>query len=116
MEKIYVVTTIYVPRDSWDLDTWTPEFMVEQYPETRTRCVAWYPNEEDAIACVENGGAFLSEDGYYNLAVIEELEPGIYPYPSDEGEKWYAYNEETKAWVLFIKPKFYDRIKGFGIG
>ena len=116
MEKIYVVTTIFVPVESQGLDTWSKDFKVEDYPKTKTRCVAWYPEESNAIASVMGGGTFLSEDGYYNLAVIEEIGPGIYPYPGDDGEQWFSYDNETEKWSPTDKPKFYERVMGFGIG
>jgi hypothetical protein len=116
MKSIYVVTTIYVPKEAWDMDMWSEDLSYDLVPETKTRCVAWYPEESDAIACIMGGGTFLSEDGYYNLAVIEHIKPGIYPYPREDGEQWFSYDSETKEWAPTDKPKFYERVQGFGIG
>ena len=113
MDSIYVVTTIYVPKEFWDIDI-MEETDVSKWPKTSSRCVAWYPDNQHALNCVTGGGKFLSEDGYYNLAVIEHIEPGIYPYPKDGEEQWFGYKDEQ--WYAIEKPKFYNRTMGFGIG
>ena len=90
------------------------------------RCVGWFPTKKQAIDTVTDleTGENISEEGYYPLAVVEELRPGIYPCPpiSEEWFKWCSYwtgqHTEPQKWGYFSthKPNQYKNAVNFGIG
>ena len=66
------------------------------------RVVGFYTDLETAKQAIEENWCDLYENGYYKYAIIEELEPGLYPYC----EKPIFYK-----WEGTIEEGSYKRIK-----
>jgi len=105
MKKIYLITTIYL----------SPEKLKSNKIRAcdRKRCVGYYFKLKDAKHTVESDWASLSECGYYNVLVIEEMGQGLYGDHEINKEYWYIYKD---GWKEMDKPKCFDHIVNFGIG
>lgn len=69
---------------------------------TRSRTVGFYNSFEKAEKAVENNYGDIYECGYYNYAVIENIEEGLYQY--DFKGKWYRWNEDNDAFERCERP------------
>jgi|GEM_PF-6134826 len=72
------------------------------------RTIGWTVDVNDAIRFVRENVGGMSENGYYDLAVVEELGEGIYNHALQQF--WFMWNEK-KGYLPIIKP---DRYKIFG--
>lgn len=86
------------------------------------RCVGYFENLADAQAVLEKNLGDLAEDGYYNLAVIEEIGPGLYAAAKRE-RYWYCYHDLHKegifggcGWRPSVAPHHFERTTNFAIG
>ena len=100
--SIHTVTTIpYHPADPW-----------EKRRSHFQRCWGFYHTREEA----RDGLKYRCDDecGYYNYAIIEEFEPGI--YTAAKNEEWYMYDFNAREWLLVAKPEFSVNTINYGIG
>ena len=113
MNKIYTITTIKLPKEYFDIG-WIDdeEYSKLDKKKVRTRCIGWYDTVEEAKRIVEGNVMDISEDGYYNMVVIEDVERGLW-MPADN-ELWYELKDNK--YVPCDKPKYYDKVVCFGIG
>ena len=81
--RIFTVTTIHIDLNA---DKWQVE------PVSRSRCVGWFGDIESARRVILTNSADIYEQGYYNHAVIEELDEGLYPHPVSE--TWFCWRDE----------------------
>ena len=52
---------------------------------------AIYDNIVDALLCVERNAGDLSDDGYYQYAMICPFELGLYPILEKEDQLWFEW-------------------------
>lgn len=99
MKTIYTVTTMH--------------FREPDYGPT-PRCVAWFPSLDEARACIlENRGDIW--ETVYTYALIEELEPGL--YPDMAAEHWFIWNHEEHAYeATTARPAEAEQWAHFSIG
>lgn len=79
----------------------------------RTRAVAFYFSLSDAFETVINNAGDIWET-CYDYAVIEEVEPGLYPYGHN---RWFfKYDINTGLYNLIDEPDFIKHYINFTIG
>lgn len=96
MDAIYTITTL-----------------VEVDVQSNSRCVGWYPTQEQAHNCVVSNCCDIHE-GDYEYVVIEAVGLGVYSYV--RGEWWYKWDRESEAYQSIEKPESLEHVCGFGIG
>lgn len=80
-----------------------------------TRVVGFFDSLEQARNCVESNCGDIYEEGYYNYAVIEELESGIYPACQNPiFYEWFG-DKKTGGYREVSKPKEFEGFIGFTI-
>lgn len=95
MEHIYAITTIGLP----DRDTQPHDITVNEI-RYRVRTVGVYKSEEDARRVLTSNWGGLSEDGYYEFAIIEELPFGLYPIPTWKAIFKFVDGTREEGWQL----------------
>lgn len=88
-----------------------------QKPATHTRSWGWFPSFELAEDTVMTNDGDIYEDGYYNLAVIEEVSWGS--LAMSEPRQWYRVEHKGDANYVITKidvPEVYERAIGFALG
>jgi hypothetical protein len=81
-------------------------------------CIAWFSGErlKDAESSILENWCDMSEDGYWQWAVIEEIREGeIYPCPP-ESEIWFSWDKKKGEYKPCSKPKELVDVVNFGIG
>lgn len=96
LARIYTVTTLH--------------FSDQMYGRS-PRTVAWYPSLETAQQSVVDNWGDIWETTY-RYAVIEELEPGL--YPRVVAEHWYEWIEDR--YRPCAKPTQLEGVSHFSIG
>lgn len=80
------------------------------------RVVGYFFSFEEAEEAVLNNWGDLYEDGYYEYAVIEGLEDGLYSVDlHPQFYKWEG-DKETGGYKKIERPEFTKRFTGFTIG
>jgi hypothetical protein len=83
-------------------------FMITTFnaDKSHIRCVGYYNKFEYAEECIKINNGNIYENGYYPYAVIEEVEPGIYPLGKN---KWfYEWGDQFDHENGYKKCKFED--------
>lgn len=93
----YVVTTLYSDKN--------------KIP--RTRNVAILKEEIDAIDVVVGNYGDIHETNY-DYALIEQLQPGL--YPNVLKESWFKWNDEKERYIGCERPREFAHIINFTIG
>lgn len=83
-------------------------------PKNDNRCIGYYPKIEQARWLVIHNFDILSENGWYQWAVIERFGPGWYNTDYFGQEEWYKFHKKGARKIL--KPKRFARVINFGIG
>lgn len=104
MNKIYVV--MVMTSLSWDEQIKEIDFGSE-------RVVGWYSNYKDAYEDVANNACDIWE-AYYQYALLEELEEGL--YCPVQNRWWFKYNQEKDGYEEISEPEFCENYTGFTIG
>ena len=78
------------------------------------RCVAFTTDKMKAIDFVKYNYNDLSEDGSNLYAIVERIEPGVYPRILES--IWFKWDKEKKEYVGCDIPKKLCHITNFGIG
>jgi hypothetical protein len=78
------------------------------------RTVGWFKTEEEAKEIVENNCGDIYECGYYQYAVVEEYESGLYIMSYEK--QWYRWNKEQEKYEPIRKPSKFNRICNYAIG
>ena len=89
------------------------------YDSNRKRLVGIFEKFEDAENVIKENICDICECNYYNIAIIEEVDYGMYPYP--KREEWYTmeskfqYRDENGYhydynWKKIDKPKVFKDI------
>jgi hypothetical protein len=95
-EYYYTITTMYFRKG---------------IPKTRT--VAVVKEEMEAIDIVRGNYGDIHE-GSYNYALIEQLQPGL--YPTVLKEMWFKWNTTKQEYIGCVKPKLVAHMVSFSIG
>jgi hypothetical protein len=101
MDKIYFVTCIQNKKDS------------ENFSEIKSRCWGWFKKQEDAIKYTKLNVTDMAEDGYYNYAVIEEIQEGILQLALNE--LWLQIGEDKNSFKECEKPEWSKGIVNWSI-
>jgi hypothetical protein len=84
------------------------------------RTPAIYTDMESAILALKNNESDMSDDGFYQYAVIEETSLNVvYPFVDSGKQKWFRYNSvlnEFEPCEPSNVPNKISRLHGFGIG
>ncbi len=85
----------------------------------RSKISAWFSDFNDAEQVILNNYGDIFEDNYYNIALIEKVNKGL--YPESTCVSWYeAIYEDPYSDPVSIKkiemPTCLDKICNFGIG
>lgn len=80
---------------------------------SRSRTVGYTMTFSAAEKIVNKNSGDIYEDGYYNYAVIEAVEEGIYQY--DENPKWFKWDKTKMGFYECERPNIPGMI-GFSIG
>lgn len=70
------------------------------------RAPGYFYRVETAFECISNNRGDIFEDGYYNYAVIEDIEGGL--YPNIEEVQWFYYNRKDRSILTVEKPYIKD--------
>ena len=81
------------------LTTFSPSYLANGQKERRVRTVAIYQNKESAVETIEKNRGDLNEAGYYNWAIIEEYEYGLYPEVDHDSSLLYKFDREKEIWI-----------------
>lgn len=92
---MYFITTIYIKDNNLK----------------KSRCVGYYNDKNDAIKVLNDNFGDLYECGYYNFAVIEKVEEGIYRY--DSNPIWFKWNKKKEGFFKTKKPACTKSLVGF---
>ena len=108
---LYVITLIRDNRPS------TENMELEWSRDISTRGKTICLTLEEAKLIVENNVVDLSEEGYYNYVVIEEIKSSWIPCLV-ENEVWYKWEggKYHGKYIEISKPKRYKHTCNFGIG
>lgn len=79
-----------------------------------SRCVGWFMNIGEAMESVIKNYGDISEEGYYNYCVIEEVGSGLY-YAFSRKELWFEWKEDNYE-LLENKPEHFKNICNFSMG
>lgn len=88
----------------------------ENFGRWNTRRVGWFRTYADAEQIVVGNYGDICENFYYEYAVIERFEPGLYPISRES--VWYKFekkDEEVTASRVDTPEKFRN-IVGWGLG
>ena len=102
---IFTITTFNLTAESKeiDLDAETGDEQLGRWKTVeRSRCVGYYHEFKlaEEVVCSDNN-MNLNEDGYYSHAVIEQVEPGL--YPDDPIDHRWFYKWDGKNYVKLEK-------------
>ena len=102
LKLIYVVTTLYAKEDEFDI--------------TRRRSPGFFYKEEDAERCIKENWGDIYEEMYYNLAIIEPFEEGLYAVV--DKIRWFRVERIEQEYKIteIETPKGYQQILGFSLG
>lgn len=105
MSSIHTVTTIAHHPDNPSL---------RRFPSLRSfpRCWGYHLTREEARIGMQQ--SCDDEAGYYNYAVIERYQPGMYAIAEDA--EWYEYNHAKREWTAIEEPEFARQTINFAIG
>ena len=78
----------------------------------KCRCIGFYPTLKDARNVILKHSRMISEQGYYQLAVIEKFGFGWYYY--SRFQEWYRLGKKKAKRIG--TPKSFKRVCNFGIG
>ena len=70
------------------------------------RTVGFYHTLHDAERCLSEGWGDLPEAGWYQLAVIEKVSPGLYPIIKDV--YFYKFDKDSEKWAKIDPPSWYN--------
>lgn len=104
-KKIY--TIVVIRTDNPDRDE---SFSVG---EDQIRTIAWVSEFGDANRIVFENIGDLSEQGYYKLAVIEEIYEGIYPTAARQW--WFMWNRDLEKYIPINRPQQYKLFGRIGM-
>jgi len=79
-----------------------------------SRCVGFTTDKMRAVDIVSHNYGNINEEGYYKYAVVERIEPGL--YPSVLEAIWFQWNKDKKRYDGCTVPKGLGHIVNFGIG
>jgi hypothetical protein len=74
--------------------------------EDRIRTVAWTVDVSDAIRIVSDDIGQISDAGYYNLALVEELAEGVYNMAINQW--WFQWNDKDEKYYQINKPERFN--------
>ena len=78
-------------------------FKIEDNKIILSRAPGYYFTVEQCFRCIENNIGDIFEDGYYNFAVIESIEPGLYQEGRDI--QWFEYDKQNRVITTVSKPR-----------
>jgi len=76
-------------------------FKIENNKIILGRTPGYYLTAEQCFRCINNNICDIFEDGYYNFAVIESIEPGLYQDGRDI--QWFYYDKKNNM-VSTVAP------------
>lgn len=91
----------------------------------RQRTVGFFDLLEEAQTCIKENYGDLWEIGWYDMAVIEKLEAGLYPFAETKDEHWYAVDFDMARMgdpgyahhvIAVNKPTMLEGICSFALG
>ena len=85
---------------------------IDSYGAKGTRVVGYFKTLADAKYCIEHNCGDIYEDGYYPYALIEAVEPGLYPTTFDS--IWYKWDKD--GYKSIEKPVELKSVCNFTIG
>jgi len=105
---VFTITTLGVPDGDWGSVA-----SVAAVPRRRT--VGFFRSRREAESMLTGDFGDLGEAGYYQLAAVEEIPPGLYPVA--RGAKWYRYDVAWEGttrpvWVETEPPAWAERLTG----
>lgn len=104
--KIYTITTM-------DLDDPNKSKFIPFSIRVK-RCVGWFPTLKEAIGIVEGNYGSLDECNYYTLAVIEEVDDGLYGHTNPDKNVWFEWKDD--CWQKIERPECFKQVVAFGMG
>lgn len=94
------------------------------------RCVGYFTSLEEAEKVLSNNLGDLTEKGYYDTAVVEEISPGL--YPRSKKISWWRYSRTTyeyleglvdpaerlptEGWLPCEEPTEHQHVCNFAVG
>jgi hypothetical protein len=78
------------------------------------RCIGLAVDKMRAIDIVSHNCGDINENGYYTYAVVERIEPGLYPAVLEA--IWFKWNKNKKRYDGCTVPKEFAHMVNFGIG
>jgi len=107
-DPVFAITTLGVPDDDWGSVASAAEV-------PRRRTVGFFRSRPEAESMLTGDFGDLGEAGYYQLAVVEEIPPGLYPVA--RGAKWYRYGVAWEGttrpvWAEAEAPAWAERLTG----
>ena len=77
------------------------------------RVVGWYPEYSIAVEAVRENRLDINEE-MYDYAVVEEMEPGL--YPNVVQRQFFEYDRNSDSYLEIEEPECVKQIVNFGIG
>jgi len=89
---------------------------VDKFGVSGSRTVGYFRTLQEAKDCIAQNWGDIYEDGYYPYAVIEGVEPGLYPTTLDS--IWYKWEGdfETGGYKTIEKPLELKSVINFTLG
>jgi hypothetical protein len=87
--------------------------VVNVVPEKSGGCIAWYASRDNALDAIESNLGDIHE-GYFNYAVIEEVEEGQGCIAKVVA--WFHWDKDYSKWMECERPKEFDGVCNWGIG
>ena len=107
VKAIYTVTVFQkIARNPQDETNYIPEY-------GDTWCVGWFDNLDEASCAVENNFEDIHDD-FYDYAIIEKIEPGIFNVEIDR--ILYKWNPNLDGYEQIDIPEEIEKSSNFGIG
>lgn len=83
------------------------------------RNLGWYRTMQEARDSLKMNAEVIADVGRngvarYQYALIESVEPGIYPVNSQA--EWYRFNSDTSSYAKIKTPKRFEGVIGFTMG
>ena len=100
---IYTITTMGKLKE--DKNGW-PDYGA-------SRVVGFYSLKEDAVKCVEGNYGDIWET-YYDYALIEKMEEGLYGVTNDR--QFFQYDKSSGRYKKIKEPEFMAHFAGISIG
>ena len=100
--KFYAITTFSKIKPKQHEGPLPPEsFVPSELPgqELRFRTVGIFESQEHAVNILEKNIGDLNEAGWYEWAIVEEFNFGLYPDVDKEQTKLYKYERESDSWL-----------------